>query len=457
MTGLIYTQQLEEIFKKTKLEVEYWDIRIEDTFTTLIGITKGEITSCSASPSIGAFIRLRKNGFWFYKSTTDLENLAQDLRDLANQPDDFGSPAKVLKFEKQPAYFNIASKDNRLSAVALDKKLELVKTYEGLVRKQNLVQSTSVRYQDFYKIKSFINSVGTQFEYDFNQCGFVLSYILKEGENLFEDMTKVYGSRFEDLLGQETSILEFVEDSKPFLAAPAITPGKYKVLLDPEVAGVFTHESFGHKSEADGMVGNDEALAEWTLGKKIASDCLSIVDQGSHSSTSGYCPVDDEGTPAQKNYLIKNGSLVGRLHSVETATDLDEKPTGNARALNFEYEPIVRMTSTYIEPGQESLEAIMKRSAGAILLEGYKHGSGLSTFTIAPIRGYLLGPRGEKSPVRVTVISGSVFETLKNIEAVSKDFVLGSSSVGGCGKMEQSPLPVADGGPYVLINGMQVS
>jgi len=205
------------------------------------------------------------------------------------------------------------------------------------------------------------------------------------------------------------------------------------------------------------MLGNPEALNEWKLGKKIASENLSIVDYGAHEDTSGYCPIDDDGTLAQKNYLIKNGILTGRLHSADTASQLDEAPTGNSRAINFEFEPIVRMTATYIESGTESLESLMKKSEGALLLEGVKHGSGLSTFTIAPMRGYKILKNGEKEPVLVSVLSGSVFETLNKIEAVSKEFHLHSSAIGGCGKMDQWPLPVADGGPYILVKEMQVS
>ena len=85
------------------------------------------------------------------------------------------------------------------------------------------------------------------------------------------------------------------------------------------MTGLFAHESFGHKSEADFMLGDPEAMENWQLGTKIGSDCLSIVDTGDEKGTSGYCPIDDEGFPTQKTYLIKNGVLTSRLHSQYTA------------------------------------------------------------------------------------------------------------------------------------------
>lgn len=439
-----------------KLSSEYWDVRVEDTFETNINIVDGEIVSCSVSPSLGAFIRVRKNGFWHFESTTELEHIKETLLKLDKIPAR-SSQSPDFNATKQDAFLSVKSGAKAFTNTSMEEKIQLLQKYESLVRALPKVIGTTFRYKDIYKVKAFLNSVGTEYEYDFNQGGFIGGYTLKSGESLFNDAVRVYGAEFSQLRGHDEEIKKHVLEGEKFLTAPSIEPGKYKVLLDPEVAGVFTHESFGHKSEADFMLGNAEALADWSLGKKIGADCLSIVDFGGHDATSGYCPIDDEGTPAQKNYLIKDGILTGRLHSLETSHQLGEKPTGNARALSFEWEPIVRMTSTYIEPGKESLEQILNRAEGAILIEGVKHGSGLSTFTIAPTRGYRILKNGERQPVRLTVISGSVFETLGNIEAVSSDFHLHSGAIGGCGKMEQMPLPVADGGPYVLVKEMQVS
>ena len=442
--------------KNLNLDCEYWDVRIEDAIETAIDVLDGDVITCTSSPSLGAFLRLRKNGFWFYESTTQLQGIRQSLEQLskqkAKQKSDFkyqvGEKLKFSKFLHTGKNFNL---------ISLEEKLSLVRTYESHVKKEQLVKANRITYKDIYKIKSFLNCVGTEFEFDFNQAGIAIRYTLKYTQNIFDDKCLFYGSCFDDLKNKEADITASLNESIKFLSAPVIAPGKYKVLFDPEVTGVFTHESFGHKSEADFLLGDEKALEDWKIGKAIADSKLNIVDCGQHENTSGYCPIDDDGTPSQKNYLIKNGILSGRLHSLDTAAQLNEKPTGNSRALNFEFEPIVRMTSTYIEPGNESLENILLKSEGAILVEGVKHGSGLSTFTIAPHRGYLIAKDGSKNPVRVSVISGSVFETLKNIEAISSDFELHSSALGGCGKMDQSPLPVSDGGPYILVKDMQVS
>jgi TldD protein len=438
-------------------QVEYWDVRIEDNFETVVAIMDREITTCSASPSLGAFIRVRKGGFWFYEATTEISKIRETVERLSKQTPPPGTTTTPYRAKMENAFHGVRNESARFSKVPLAEKVEFLKGLDTIARSHKKIASITVNYKDTYKVKSFINSVGTEFEYDFNQGAFYVRYTLKEGANLFADRFAAYATKFNDLKKFEPEIIPHMNESERFLSAPAITPGKYSVLMDPIMTGVFTHESFGHKSEADFMVGNDESLQEWKLGKKIAADCLSIVDYGSIEHTSGWCPIDDDGTPARKNYLIKNGILTGRLHSRETAAELNEEPTGNSRAMTFEWEPIVRMTSTYIEAGTETMDEVLKRSEGAILLEGYKQGTGLSTFTIAPARGYRIGKNGSKEPVRVMVLSGSVFETLANVVAVTKEFHLHSSAIGGCGKNQQWPLPVADGGPYVLVKDMQVS
>lgn len=451
-----HLKKLTEALGDLHLTCDYWDVRIEDTVDTTITVTQGEVVNCSISPSLGAFIRVRRHGFWFFEATTEIDQIKNTLQRLNQMPARLAQSSPFV-VEKHPLFDRVQHHDEALYLVPLNEKIQLLEKYEALTRQQPHIVNSTFRYKDTYKIKSFLNSAGTQYEYDFNQAGINGRFTLKQEQNIFSDAIHLYATHFKNLYEKENKIKDYITESAEFLNAPIIEPGKYRVLLSPEVAGVFTHESFGHKSEADFMLGNDEALKEWSLGKKIGADCLSIVDDGGHHATSGYCPVDDEGTPAQKNYLIKNGVLTGRLHSLETAFQLNEKPTGNSRALNFEWEPLVRMTSTYIEPGKKSLDEILKNAEGALFLDGVKHGSGLSTFTIAPSRGYRILKNGQKERVRVTVISGSVFETLKNIEEVSADFTLENNAIGGCGKMEQGPLPVSDGGPFVLIKEMQVS
>jgi TldD protein len=441
-----------------KFKAHFVDVRIERTHSSGYLYQNGELTGATERPVTGAFIRIFENGAWFYSSTTSVLDLAGEINKLITQANSSLKGSLDYKLPANNGIHHLINKSSdAFSKIKMEEKIKLGEIYLPLIKQIPNLKESRIRYTDLYKEKFYKSSVGTEFSYDFNQAGFAFSGILKKDDQLFEDGFRKYTSQFKNFFQMEKEILSYFEEAQKFLSAKDITPGKYKVVLSPEITGVFTHESFGHKSEADFMMGDPEATKEWKLGSVIGASCLSIVDTGVHENTSGYCPIDDEGTLAKKTYLIKEGVLTGRLHSTYTANVLEEAPTGNARALNFEYEPIVRMTSTYIEGGKTPLKELLKKAEGGVYFYNFKHGSGGSTFTIAPVRAYMIRNGELAEPVRVSVLSGSVFETLKMIEACADDFHLESSAFGGCGKMEQAPLPVADGGPSILVSEMQVS
>lgn len=452
---------IKNILDKLDLTVfpcHFVDVRIERTQTSGFSFLNGELISATERPVLGAFVRVHHHGAWFYSSTTAVTALDAEIKKLITQAEAGKSSSNSYAVPQNNGIHHLISKAHEaFSKIPLDQKVKMGESYLPLIKKIPNLKESNISYTDLYKEKFYKSSVGTEFSYDFNQAGFSMGVTLKKNESLFDDRFKKYGTTFTIFDNLENNILDYFRESQRFIDAETVAPGKYPVVLSPEITGVFTHESFGHKSEADFMMGDPEATKEWTIGAVVGSECLSIVDSGLHDYTSGYCPIDDEGTLAQKTYLIKDGKLAGRLHSNHTANVLDEKPTGNARAMNFEYEPIVRMTSTYIEGGKTSFDELLKKAEGGIYFVNFKHGTGGSTFTIAPVRAYRIKNGQLDAPIRVSVLSGSVFDTLKRIEACGNDFYLKSSAFGGCGKMDQFPLPVSDGGPSILINEMQLS
>jgi len=436
---------------------EFCDVRVEETFESKVRFQNHELTTAVEESSVGAFLRVRQHGQWYFSATTDLQTLSQQLLDLANSPDIGGGEKWHSVPQDNGNYENMSYVNNNPSLIPLAEKVALMASYDKLSLQNSAVKSSRTTYKDHYKVKTYKNSSGTFFRFDFAQCGGNHVVDLAEGDKKFSDSYPIYGETFERLKNRESEFVKYIGEASQFLHAPLLTPGKYKLALTPTVAGVFVHESFGHMSEADGMIGDPVAKETWKIGKKVAADFISIVDCGDHKGGSGYCPIDDEGHKAQKNYLVKNGILTGRLHSYETALAMDEKPTGNGRAIGFEYEPIVRMTSTYIENGTMSLDELYRKAEGGVLIEDFQYGTGGDLFTIAPGRAYLIKDGKPTTPVRANVITGQIFETLLNIEAIANNFDLDHTALGGCGKNQQAPLPVADGGPTILVKDMQVS
>ena len=335
-------------------------------------------------------------------------------------------------------------------------KQALLQAYLPLLTEDACVTMPRGAYLDRSSVFHFKSSLGADITYDYQTCGVSFSCSMTEGEKKFSGHWQKGATRFDELKGLTEEIRAAMAEQAAFMRQSVpVTPGKYPVVLSPEAAGVFAHESFGHKSESDFMLSDETMRDEWQLGKTVGSPILSIAEWGGVPG-SGYVPYDDEGTKARKNYLIKNGVLTGRLHSAQTAAALDEATTGNARAVDCTFEPIVRMTTTYIEGGDLDFDQLIAPIRKGYFIKTIRHGSGMSTFTIAPSLAYEIVDGKLGRPVQISVLTGSVFETLGLIDGLTRDVQLLSFVTGGCGKMEQMNLPVGFGGPYVRVSSMNV-
>jgi TldD protein len=187
-----------------------------------------------------------------------------------------------------------------------------------------------------------------------------------------------------------------------------------------------------------------------TLGKQFGSSQLNIVDGAAVPGLRGSYKYDDEGVPAAKTYLIREGKLVGRLHSRETAAKMKEKPTGNARAISYRFPPIVRMTNTYIEPGSISFDDMIEDvNEGIYAKNWYGCMTSMEMFTFSAGEAYMIRNGKVAEAIRPVVLTGNVFATLQNIDAIGND--LDMNQGGGCGKAGKMPLPVSNGSPHIRI------
>lgn len=436
----------------------YADVRIEHVFSTNISFMFRDLEECRERSYSAAFIRVFDGNRWYYSSTSDIEAIQKEINTLA------GFASKNNDIHKSKIYENFSSHkgetlayaNSKVSDAALDEKIKLLQSMMPFVENNEYIKLWNIRYLDEYKVKEFYNSKGANLKFDFQRCGYSCGFQMVSGDRHFRESFQRGRANFNDLFGFETEIAEKINEACEYLLnSVPVEPGTYSVILAPIVTGVFAHECFGHKSESDFMVGDEEAKKEWVLGKKLGSEELSIIETGTVSG-GGYVPYDDEGNKAGVNYLVKNGVLTGRLHNSASAADLGEPVTGNGRAISYEYEPIVRMTTTYIDKGGKTLEQLIKETDKGILVNNCFHGSGMSTFTIAPSLAYYIKDGKIAEPVRISVISGNVFEALSNIDGISDKVELLSFVTGGCGKMEQYPLSVGFGGPHIRVKNMNV-
>ncbi len=435
----------------------YADVRIEDRFAANAQYQNGQLREAKETVEKKAFIRVFDGKMWYYTSTSDVNNVQKALDDLygyATFNPEINENPIVAKYQVNKDEI-IRFAQTSVKNIPLKDKLNLILDASNRMN-SDLCSFKSARYIDRYSVYEFYSSKGAQIKYDFQTCGVAYGMAFNyNGENLSEQLSKCE-TEFGKLIYSDNELSEFVTRCESYIQnAKPITAGSYPIILAPIATGVFAHESFGHKSESDFMLGDENMAKEWTIGKKVGSDILTIRETGVFDG-SGYVPYDDEGTRATDTYLIKNGILAGRLHSATTAAALGEELTGNARAINYDYEPIVRMTNTFIENGSSSLEELLGGIKHGYYIYSIKHGSGMSTFTIAPNIAYEIVDGKIGNPAKIALLTGNVFETLGLIDGVGNDRELLSFVTGGCGKMEQYPLNVGMGGPHIRVAKMNV-
>lgn len=435
----------------------YSDVRIEDRFTTTIALKNGALEERKVTNLKKAFLRVFDGNMWYYASTSNVDDIQSELDSLysyATADKNIADNPIVKRYEANKA------EDMRFAScsvknISADEKQEKLVSYINAISGEH-VMMTLGRYLDRYSVFEFYSSKGANIKYDYQTTGVSLAVALSYNGEQFSDAFQKAGSRYSDVDVSKEEICNFVAELERYITtAKKVEPGVYPVILAPIAAGVFAHESFGHKSEADFMVGDEQMAKEWQIGKKVGSDLLTIYETGTIEG-SGYVPYDDEGTKAKMNYLIRDGYLAGRLHSAATAAYMDEELTGNARAVNCDYEPIVRMTNTIIKGGDLTVDELFAGIKHGYYIKDISHGSGMSMFTIAPLLAYEIVDGKIGDPVKIAVITGNVFETLGYIDGVANDETILSFVTGGCGKMEQMPLPVGFGGPHVRISKMNV-
>lgn len=436
----------------------YGDVRVEEVWSTAAGIVLGRLEQYISRHYRAAFLRIWDGRRWYYSSTTAVDGIQKALDDLATlarpNPSIADDPV-VRRFEVNRGS-HLLFEGSHVAGVPRQDKISLLEASCAPLRERAGVPFWQSYYLDSHRRKTFLSSLGADLVHDAQTAGLVAQFEMAHEDSRLTESVFTARESFGELPCLARALEEKLERAGGFVrSAMPVEGGSMPVILSPFAAGIFAHESFGHKSEADFMLGDPAMLSEWSIGRRVGREELSIVDDGQVRG-SGFVPFDDEGTRARRTYLVRRGELAGRLHSVETAAALREDPTGNARSVGFEYQPIPRMTTTFIEGGASDFDGLVSRIDRGVYVETVKHGSGLSTFTLAPSMSWMIRGGRLAEPVNVSVVTGSVMETLGRIEGLSGTVELFSMPTGGCGKHEQHPLPVGFGGPAVLVGSMEV-
>ncbi|MFQ5964779.1 MAG: TldD/PmbA family protein [Candidatus Scalinduaceae bacterium] len=436
---------------------DHIEIRIQEGRGTGITYVGKELENIGESSSIGGSVRALVKGGWGFVAFNDIENLPRYVEIACEQAKLVGG--KKVSLAKTKVINDTAKTKVEVDPadISLTDKHELCHKYNNIVLSSKKIQTSNVRYMDSHSTLYFANLEGSFIVSENIFCGVSVLAIAKDGMNVQQAYNSVGDLRgYKKVENFEEKCEEVTKRAVDLLSAKPVEGGKYTIIVDPKLCGVFTHEAFGHLSEADFIYENKKLREVMKIGKRFGSDDLCIVDDGTLEGEAGYNKYDSEGTPSQKTYLIKDGILASRLHSRETAAKMDEDPTGNSRAISYTHEPIVRMTNTYMEPRSWTFEDMLASAGEGIYAKGSLGGqTNTEMFTFSAEEAYHI--RGGKlcEKIRDVVLTGNVFETLMNIDAIGNDLVF-FGGLGGCGKGGQSPLRVSDGGPHIRIRNVTI-
>jgi TldD protein len=432
-------------------DADYIEVHFEESQATNIVYRGKSLEEISGTHNSGGNIRALVQGSWGFVSFNRLEKL-RDKVALAVEEARLASREPFKLFPTEPVVDTVVSQLKKDStAMPLAAKKGLLDEYNDIMLSSPKIQSSRINYRDARRKVIFANSEGSYIEQAKPDLTLRLTAIAWEDSEVQQAGLSLGSSgEFSAVEGLHEQAREIARRAAALLPAPQVKGGEYTVILDPILAGVFAHEAFGHLSESDFVYQNEALQQVMVLGKRFGGKHLNIIDDPTIPDLRGSYKYDDEGTPATKTYLIEKGILEGRLHSRETAAKMGEKTTGNARAINYLFPPIVRMTNTFIEPGSASFEEMLGDiKEGVYVKDWYGGTTSLEMFTFSAAEAYMIRQGRLAELLRPVVLTGNVFTTLENIDAIGNDLEMNQG--GGCGKAGQVPLPVSNGSPHIRI------
>jgi len=430
---------------------DYIEVRLEQGLATRIAYRGERLEEIGTTTSLGGNVRALIKGGWGFVSFNRLEKLRDNIELAIRQARLVGREESNFSHTEPVVDLVAAETKNDPATIPLATKKQLLDEYNDIILRTPKIQTSSVNYHNSQRKVTFANSDGTYIEQNKVDIGLRLTAVARDN-NEVQQVGLSLGSNgdFSAIEGLQDQVKEAAQRAVSLLSAPQAKGGEYTVILDPVLAGVFTHEAFGHLSESDFIYENQQMQEMMVLGRRFGGKHLNIVDGAAVPGLRGSYKYDDEGVPATTTYLIREGVLEGRLHSRETAAKMGEMLTGNARAINYLFPPIVRMTNTFIKPDSVTLEDMLSDIKEGIYVKDWYGGTtSLEMFTFSAGEAYMIRDGALAELLRPVVLTGNVFVTLDNIDAVGNDLQMNEG--GGCGKGEQVPLPVSNGSPHIRI------
>lgn len=420
-----------------------------------ISLDDGKLEEITAGEDAGAALRLVAGDRAFFASGN-----SEDLGFLLNQAEKLAAALELDRNAPTPVPELRAAEVRSVSVVKvppapveMGRKVELLRRAEKAARETDpRVAQFTASYGDSSVTVTVANSEGT-FACETRVYSTLFGAVIaREGSQIrtgYHSLSETRGFELFDEhppeeVGREAARIALVQ-----LSARPAPAGTFTVVLSSKAGGTMVHEACGHGLEGD-FAEKSLSIYAGKLGQRVASDLITVVDDGTLPNRRGSTGIDDEGTPSSRVVLIERGILRSYLHSRRTARKLGHRPTGNGRRESYRHLPIPRMRNTLIEPGQTPPEEILSGVKEGIFVCQMGGGevdiaSGNFIFNVG--EAYRIRDGKIAQPIRDATLIGNGPEVLGSIDAVGTDL---GFSVGTCGKDGQR-VPVAEAQPTLRI------
>ncbi|SMO32127.1 TldD protein [Balnearium lithotrophicum] len=434
-----------------KRGADYGDLFFERRFTFSGKCEDNRIENISTGLEMGVGIRFVKNFKTYYGFTNEISKKA-----ILNIIENLSSAAKgeevILDFtEKKKRYEEIV--EGLDFDIPTERKVEFLKRANEKARSfGDRVKQVTVVLRDQIQEVCIVNTNGKIVEDVRPRVVFYTLVVASDGVELqtgYEPVGHLGDySLFERVTPEEVASVAAERALKMLKAKPA-PAGAFTVVISSKAGGTMIHEAVGHGLEAD-LANLGLSVYSGKVGQKVASELITVVDNGFMKGKYGSSGYDDEGIPTGKNVLIENGILKGYMYDLIEAMKSGDEPTGNGRRQSYKHVPIPRMTNTYIAPGDTNPEEIIEDTKSGILV--VKMGGGQvntvnGDFIFEVSEGYLIENGQITEPIKGVSLIGNGPKVLEEIDAVGNDI---GFAIGTCGKDGQG-VPVSDGMPTVRI------
>jgi TldD protein len=440
---------------------EYADLYFEYQTSTALSVDESMVKTAAQGISAGCGVRVVTGERTGYAYTDDLApekilHAARTAALIASGP--AKTPVVSLKEDSRPSLYPVA---DAASDAELAKKVELIFRADKAARDYDpRIKEVRASYADELRRILVIGSDGT-FAEDVQPLSRLNVFVIaRDGERSAKGSAGGGGRvRFDTFLTEKTPEYYATEAARQAvlqLNAVACPAGDMEVVLGPGWPGVLLHEAVGHGLEADFNRKKTSAFSG-LLGKRVASEKCTVVDNGTLAERRGSLNVDDEGNQTHNTVLIEKGILKGYMADKLSARLMKLPNTGNGRRESYEHIPMPRMTNTYMLAGDEAPEDIIKsvkRGLYAVNFSGGQVDITNGKFVFAASEAYLIEDGKVTAPVKDATLIGNGPDVLTRVSMVGNDLRL-DEGIGTCGKDGQS-VPVGVGIPTLKIDRMTV-